>query len=72
MTGQERIRKALVSTLGWESGRANAARIYKGNGFWGYGWYIEDFGHNAELWGATIADVLSRIEDSGDERRQVG
>lgn len=72
MKAQEIIRHDLIATLGWKPGEANAARIYKGHGAQGYGWYVQPFGERATWWGTNVAEVTASMDDDATAKRELG
>lgn len=60
MDTKEAIKKLLAKI--WETGRVNSTKIYKGYGRYGYGWYCQQFGHEAEHLGNTSKDAIATVE----------
>lgn len=68
MTVKQRITKYL-RTRGWTEGEVLAARIYKGHGAHGYGWYVQPFGETAQWFGSNWADIAEGMKDDMPKSR---
>jgi len=74
MNTKQAIRKALKSIM--SEGEANAANIFKGWAYDGYGqhygWHFTRFGGHTTYLGASKAEALAFIEQVADYRAEVG
>lgn len=62
MDGQQKIKAALEKMYAHDKGRVNAARIFKGVGRAGYGWYVQYFGEEPGFLGDTVKEALEEID----------
>jgi hypothetical protein len=69
MNAAQKIRQSLYEVM--DEGKANACRIYKGQGFEGHGWYVERFGSTPTFYGSSVAEAISTVEDIAAERAEL-